>query len=186
MLDYLATNPDATIIFHASDMLLKIHSDAYYLSTKNVKSCASCHFFLGSAPKDVEPITLNGEIFTLYTILKFVASLAAESELGALFMNVKEGRTIILTLAELVHPQPPTPIQCDNVTAAGISNGTIKKQRSCSMEMQYFYVCDQVNHKQYDVIWYPGQENLGNYTIKHPFSHQHMQVRPIYLQMKNS
>ena len=39
--------------------------------------------------KDGEPITLNGAIFTLRTILKFVASPAAEAELGALFMNLK-------------------------------------------------------------------------------------------------
>jgi hypothetical protein len=31
LLDYLATHPDATIRYHASDMILHIHSDAYYL-----------------------------------------------------------------------------------------------------------------------------------------------------------
>ena len=54
------------------------------------------------------------------------------------------------------------------------------------MEMRYFYVCDQVKHKQYDVRFHPGQEKLGNYTIKHHLARHHMQVRPIYLHMKNS
>jgi hypothetical protein len=31
LLDYLATHPDATIRYHASDMILHIHSDASYL-----------------------------------------------------------------------------------------------------------------------------------------------------------
>jgi hypothetical protein len=31
LLDYLVTHPDATIIYHASDMILHIHSDASYL-----------------------------------------------------------------------------------------------------------------------------------------------------------
>jgi hypothetical protein len=31
MLDYLATHPDATIRYNASDMILEIHSDASYL-----------------------------------------------------------------------------------------------------------------------------------------------------------
>ena len=66
-------------------------------------------------------------MFTLCTILKFVASSSEESELSALFMNVKEGRTIRMTLEELGHPQLPTPIHCDNDTAAGISNGNILK-----------------------------------------------------------
>ena len=126
MFDYLATNPDATIRFHASDMVLNIHSDASYLSSENAKSRASGHFFLGSVPKDGEPITLNGVIFTLCTILKSVASSAAEAELGALFVNVKERCTVRLALAELGHPQPLTPIHCDNATATGIANGIIK------------------------------------------------------------
>jgi hypothetical protein len=32
LLDYLATHPDANIRYHASDMILHIHSDASYLS----------------------------------------------------------------------------------------------------------------------------------------------------------
>ena len=51
VLDYLATNIDATIRFHASDMVLKIYSDASYLSAKNTKIRASGHLFLGSVPK---------------------------------------------------------------------------------------------------------------------------------------
>jgi hypothetical protein len=32
LLDYLATQPDTAIRYHASDMILHIHSDASYLS----------------------------------------------------------------------------------------------------------------------------------------------------------
>jgi uncharacterized coiled-coil protein SlyX len=35
LLDYLATHPDSTIRYHASDMILHIHSDASYLSVSN-------------------------------------------------------------------------------------------------------------------------------------------------------
>jgi hypothetical protein len=35
LLDYLVTHPDATIIYHASDMILHIHSDASYISVSN-------------------------------------------------------------------------------------------------------------------------------------------------------
>jgi hypothetical protein len=34
-LDYLATRPDATIRYHASNMILHIHGDASYLSVSN-------------------------------------------------------------------------------------------------------------------------------------------------------
>ena len=38
LMDYLATHPDATVRFHASNMILNIHSDASYLSKANAHS----------------------------------------------------------------------------------------------------------------------------------------------------
>jgi hypothetical protein len=57
MLDYLATHPDATIRYHASDMILHIHSDASYLSVSNTRSRLGGLFFLGNKPPKQE--TLN-------------------------------------------------------------------------------------------------------------------------------
>ena len=62
---------------------------------------------------------------------------AAEAELGALFLNAKEGKIICIALHELGHKQPPTPIHCDSVTATGIATDLIKNQRSRSMEMRF-------------------------------------------------
>jgi hypothetical protein len=50
LLDYLATHPDATIRYHASDMILHIHIDASYLSVSNARSRLGGLFFLGSKP----------------------------------------------------------------------------------------------------------------------------------------
>ena len=51
----------------------------------------------------------------------------AEAELGALFLNCKEGKVLRLTLEEMDHLQPPTPVHCDNLTATGIANDAVKK-----------------------------------------------------------
>jgi len=59
-------------------------------------------------------------------------------------MNSKDAKIIRLILEEMGHPQPPTPIHCDNKTAAGIANDTVKKHRSRSMEMRFFWITDQV------------------------------------------
>ena len=91
LLDYAATHPDAKIRYRALDMILQIHTDASYLSEPKAKSRAAGHYFLGWLPQPNQPIRLNGVIYTLCTVLKFVASSAAESELGALFLNIKEG-----------------------------------------------------------------------------------------------
>jgi len=186
LLDYLATHPDAIIKYYASDMVLNIHSDASYLSERGARSRASGHYFLGSIPQDGQPIKLNGAIFELCKLLPFVATSAAEAELGALFMNSQEGRIIRLTLAELGHPQPPTPIHCDNATATGIAMDTVKKQRSRSMEMRYFAITDRVKQKEFDVRWHPGLENLGDYLSKHHDAPHHIKVRPIYLHTPES
>ena len=53
---------------------------------------------------------MNGAFFCLCAILKFVITSAAEAELGALFLNFKEGKVLRLTFTKLGHPQPPTPV----------------------------------------------------------------------------
>ena len=119
-------------------MILNIHSDASYLSEPRARSRIAGDYFLGSKPTHGQPIKLNGAIYTFCGILKFVVALAAEAELGALFLNCKEGRIIRLILEELGHKQPSTPVHCDNKTATGIATDTVKKQRSRAMEMRFF------------------------------------------------
>ena len=125
-------------------MVLSIHLDASYLSGIGAKSRMAGQYFLGSMPRKDKPIALNGAIFVFCGILKIVALLAAAVELGALFLNGKEGKILRLTLEEMGHLQPPTPVHCDNHTATGIANNTLKKQRSRLMEMQFFWVADKV------------------------------------------
>ena len=186
LLNYLATHPEAKVRFHASDMVLNIHSDASYLSEPRAQSRLAGYFFLESKPRKGEPIKMNGNIFVSCGILKIVVTSAAEAELGALFLNLKEGKTLRLTLMELGHTHPPTPVHCDNSTATGIANDSVKKQRSRSMEMRFFWVSDQVKNGSYDVQWHPGQENLADYFTKHFDTKHHIAVRPWYLQEDNS
>ena len=90
---------------------------------------------MGSVPVNGKPVKLNGAIFIMCGILTFVIASAAEAELAALFINAKEGKILRMTLEEMGHKQPPTPMCCDNITATGITNDTVTKQRSQSLEM---------------------------------------------------
>ena len=105
------------------------------MSAERARIRAGGYYFLGSMTRDNAPIQLNGNIAITCTILKSVAASAAEAELSAVVVNVKEARVIRLILSELGHPQPPTPIHIDNTTAVGIVNSTIKRSRL--MEMRY-------------------------------------------------
>ena len=186
LLDYLATHPNAIIRFYPSDMILQIHSDASYINEPQARSTAGGHYFMGHHPKDSQPIQLNGAIYSLCTVLKHVAASAAEAELGALFLNTQEAKILRIILEEMGHPQPPTPIHCDNKTAVGIANSTVKRQRSRAMEMRYFWVVDQVQNKTVRIIWHPGAENLGDYVTKHHSAAHHQDKRKYYTHQPDS
>jgi hypothetical protein len=76
------------------------------------------------------------------------------------------------------HPQPKTPVHCDNATAVGIGNNTIKRQRSRSMEMRYFWVGDKTAQDMFVLSWHPGQENQADCQSKHHIGSHHLAVRP--------
>jgi hypothetical protein len=136
LLNYLATNADAKIRFHASSMIMNIHPDASYLSESKACSRACGHFFMGWKPVDGQPIKLNEAFYTNSVILKFVVASAGEAELGALFHNCQDGIVFRQTLLDMGHPQQKMMVHCYNATAVGIGNNTIKRQRLRSMEMQ--------------------------------------------------
>ena len=145
MLDYLASNSEAKVRYHASDMIMNIHSDASYLSETKARSRACGHFFMGWMPKNGEPIKLNGAFYVNTTILRFVVASVVEAELGALFHNYQDGIIFRQTFTDLGHPQPKTPVHCDNATTVGIANNTVKRQQSRAMEMRFFWIRDKVS-----------------------------------------
>ena len=103
LLDYLASHPNAVVRYRTSEMILNIHSDASYLSETKSRSRLGGYYFMGSVPKKGEEIRINGSIFVATGILKIVVCSAAEAELGALFLNLKEGKILRLVLEEMRH-----------------------------------------------------------------------------------
>jgi hypothetical protein len=134
MLDYVATQPDATLRYHTSDMVLHIHSDASYLSVSNSRSRLEGLFFLGNTPPPKQEI-LNRSILNVAAVIKSVVASSAESEVGLCFHNNQSGAPLRFTLTELGHTQPLTPLRTDNSTAYGIMNETIKQKQSKAMDM---------------------------------------------------
>jgi hypothetical protein len=87
MLNYLATHPDAAISYHASDMILHIHSDASYLSVSNARSRLGGLFFLGN--KSPKQDTLNGSSLNVASVMKNVVASAADQKLERDFTTPK-------------------------------------------------------------------------------------------------
>jgi hypothetical protein len=101
MLEYLATHPDATIRYHASDMILNIHSDASDLSVSNARIRLGGLFFLGN--KSPKQETLSRSILNVAAVIKNGVASVSESEVGACFHNAQRGAPLRVTLTELGH-----------------------------------------------------------------------------------
>ncbi len=123
LLDYLATQEEAVLSYHASDMVLAVHSNASYLSKPKARSRAGGHFFLSS---DTTIPPNNGAVLNIAHIIKNVMSSPAEAELAGLYIMACKAVYIRIILEELGHKQPPTPIQTDNAMADTIINGKIQ------------------------------------------------------------
>jgi hypothetical protein len=80
LLDNLATQEDAVLSYHASDMVLAIHGDTSYLSKPKAQSRAGGHFFLS---RDTTVPPNNGAILNIAHIIKNVMLSATETELLA-------------------------------------------------------------------------------------------------------
>jgi hypothetical protein len=184
LLDYLATHPDATIRYHASAMILHIHSDASYLSVLNARIRLGGLFFCGDKPPQED--TLNGSILNVASVIKNMVASAAVSEVGECFQNAQSGAPLRVTLTELGHIQPTISLRTDNSTAFGILNETIKQKRSKAMDMRYHWLTERVCHKQFDVYWRPGRANLGDYHTKHHSAQHHKDMRGLILHQANS
>ena len=176
-LNYAASNPNAELIYRASEMVLQGDSDAAYLVCDEARSRAGGYFFLGNHDRKL----FNGPVMVLAKIIKNVMASAAEAEVGALFMNAQEAVPMRLSLEELGHKQPATPLKIDNSTATGIINNTIKQKRSKAIDMRFYWLRDRVKQGQFQVYWEPGLHNLADYTTKHHSGSHHKLVRPIYL-----
>ena len=167
LLYYCNIHPEAKVCYHASDMILYIHSDTSYNSEARAQSRAGGHFYLGNNASVRPTMHNNGSILNTSTIMLNVMAFASKAECGALFKNTKEAVALRTTIKKMGHPQPPTTVKVDNSTAVGFANKQIKQQKSKSMDMRYYCIQDCVAQKHFQVYWRPGLTNLGDYLTKH-------------------
>ncbi|EJK59499.1 hypothetical protein THAOC_20267, partial [Thalassiosira oceanica] len=76
-------------------------------------------------------------------INKNVMSSVAEAELGDLYIMVHKAIWIRVILEELGHKQPPTLIQTDNSTTAGIINNTVQPKQTKAIDRRFHWLRDR-------------------------------------------
>jgi hypothetical protein len=108
LLDYSSTHPELSIRYYTSDMQLKNHSDASYLSDPNAKSRIGVYLYLGNkTDSSTTPLT-NGTLLFHTPVLRHVVSSVADAEFGAVFVNAKEGTVTRTNLSEMGHKKDAT------------------------------------------------------------------------------
>jgi hypothetical protein len=167
-LQYAATWPTSYVVYHASDMILHVHSDASYLSESNSRSRAGGLHYLSSSGT----AAINGAVDCLSCIIPSVVASAFEAEYAALFLNGQTAAGLRNTLADLGYSQPSTPIVADNLCAVNVVSRKVKQKRSKAIDMRFHWIRDRVDQGQFNVSWKPGYTNLADYFTKaHPVHH---------------
>ena len=71
-------------------MILHIHSDSSYLSAPKARSCSGGNFYLYSNTSNIAKCPPNGSVHVISKILRNVMGSAAETEVGASYINIQE------------------------------------------------------------------------------------------------
>jgi hypothetical protein len=144
-------------------MVLRSLSDASYLSRPRAGSVAGGHNFLGDTDDDAP---LNHPISAHSTRILVVCSFVAETEYAGLFAAARIATNERQILTDMGHPQPPTPLYCDNEVAIGLATDTINLKMSRSLDMRFHWLRDRVRQGHFRIIFVPGLRNVADFFTK--------------------
>eukprot|EP00804_Cyclotella_cryptica_P005738 CCRYP_000080-RC/>CCRYP_000080-RC protein AED:0.27 eAED:0.24 QI:0/0/0/1/0.33/0/4/0/743 len=180
LLDYVATHPNPSIQYLASNMILALDTDGSYLLELGGKSRAAAYMFL---TKKDDPDFHNSAVLILSSIIKHVMASSSETEIASLFYVCKAAIPLRITLEEMGHPQPgPTPVTTDNSTAVGLTLKTMIPKASKSMDMRFQWLKCRHTQSLFRYLWAKGTKNRADYPSKHHSAKHHMLILPRYVQ----
>ena len=82
----------------------------------------------------------NGAVLNIAQIIKAIMASAAEAEIGAMYTNAREAVPQTMTLSEMGHPQPRTPMQTNNLSTHAIVTNNVQPRRTKSMDMRFHWL----------------------------------------------
>jgi uncharacterized membrane protein YgcG len=175
LLQYAARYPNNEIVFHKSKMHLIIQGDASFNSRPKGRSVAGGIAYCGDAD---DPTTENGMLHAISSIIDVVCASAGEAEYGAAYINAQYGVGLRHILIALGHPQPATPILCDNEFAIGLATDTIKQRKSKSIDLRFHWIRDRIRQGQFTIRHVPGEQILADFFTKTLSAAKHQAMMP--------
>ena len=183
LLNYAASQEEAVVTYHASDMVLARHSNTVYLSEPGAHSRSGGNCFLSN---DATMPENNGAVLNIAQIIKTVMTSAAEVEIGAMLINTRESVPRRMTLVKMGHPQQRTPMQTDNFTVHAVVNNNVQPRRTKAMDKRFHWLRCRYAQGQFQYYWKPGTADLGNYWTKHhPGAHHKSMQSTVLTPMKD-
>ena len=77
--------------------------------------------------------------------------------------------------AAMGYPQKcPTILLCDNTTAVGLANDSIKTAKTKAVDMRYHWLRDRARQGQFRVMWAPTDRILADFFTKPLPVHKHL------------
>lgn len=179
LLQYAAAYPNNAIVYKKSKMHVILQVDASYLSRSHARSVAGGISYFGDANN---PTVENGMIHAVSSIIDVVVASAGEAEYGAAFIYAQHGEGLRNIAIALGHPQPATPILCDNEFAIGLATDTIKMRKSKSIDMRFHWLRDRIRQGHFTITHLAGQLILADFFTKtlSVANHQTMMPRLVY------
>ena len=104
--------------YYASNVVLACHSGALYLSEPGARSRAGSN--------DATMPANNVAVLKITQIIKTVMMSAAEAKIREMFINDQEAVPQQMTLVEMGHQQPRTPMNTNNSAARAIVTNNVQ------------------------------------------------------------
>ena len=84
------------------------------------------------------------------------------------------------TLLEMGWPQPPSPVQCNNSTATGVTKKTTVNKMIKSMDMRLWWLRCRYSQEHFRYYWAPCNQNLAYYSTKYHPPVYHLTHQPTH------
>ena len=100
---------------------------------------------------DCKPTLENTAIMSGSVVMDVIVASAGEAEYGASFTAAQHAINARIIAEDLGHPQPVTPILCDNSFARNFAIDSCKQRRSKAIDMRIHWIRDRKrqNHSRY-------------------------------------
>jgi hypothetical protein len=160
----MAGRPNPKLVYHASDMVLKVQSDASHDSLPGSGSMAGGFFYFGWKDNDK---LINHPVLCICTRIEIICPAAAEAEYAAAFKCGQEAMSLRYKLDDIRLPQDgPTVIKSDNTTAIGLAQDTVKPKRSKYFDRRWNWLKEKCANADLKLEKIAGNINLADFFTK--------------------